>query len=155
MFYLTNPSQKRDYAYLWLTSGSKWVETLRTLKSKIWWVLFVFLLFVPMFVDFVYLNDYLPILRVAFPFWSEKSAMYILSDILFFEGGFLLIFGAVFAGAVLYLAWRPDRLALFVTPVFHWKIVKKEREIPAALIVGLILIAIGIIYISAAIIVNL
>lgn len=115
----------------------------------------MFLLFVPMLIDFVYLNDYLPTMRVVFPFWSERSAMYILSDILFFEGGFLLIFGAVFAGAVLYLAWRPDRLALFVTPVFHWKIVKKEREIPAALIVGLILITVGIIYISAAIIVTL
>jgi hypothetical protein len=42
-------------------------------------------------------------------------------------------------------------LALFVTPVFHSKIVKKEREIPAALIFGLILITVGIIYISVAI----
>ena len=131
------------------------METLRTLKRNIWWMLFVFLLFVPMLIDFVYLNDYLPILQTAFPFWSEKSPIYILSDILFFEGGFLLILGAVFAGAVIYLAWKPDRLKLFVDTVFHWKIVKKEREIPAALIVGLILIAIGIIYISAAIIVNL
>jgi hypothetical protein len=131
------------------------VETLRTLKSNIWWMLFVFLLFVPMLIDFVYLNDYLPILQTAFPFWSERSAIYILSDILFFEGGFLLIFGAVFAGAVIYLAWSPGWMALFVNPVFHWKIVKKEREIPAALIVGLILIAMGIIYISAAIIVTL
>ena len=73
----------------------------------------------------------------------------------FFEDGFLLIFGAVLAGAVIYLAWKTDRLKLFVNPVFHWKIVKKEREIPAALIVGLILIAIVIIYISAAIIVTL
>jgi len=131
------------------------VETLRTLKSNIWWMLFVFLLFVPMLIDFVYLNDYLPILQTVFPFWSERSAIYILSDILFFEGGFLLIFGAVFAGAVLYLAWKPDRLKLFVDPDFHWKIVKKEREISVALIVGLILIAVGIIYISAAIIVTL
>jgi hypothetical protein len=108
-----------------------------------------------MLIDFVYLNDYLPILRAEFPFWSERSAIYILSDILFLEGGFFMVFGAVFAGAVLYLAWRPDRLKLFVDPVFHWKIVKKEREIPAALIVGLILIAIGISYILAAIIVTL
>jgi len=66
-----------------------------------------------------------------------------------------MFFGAVFAGAVLYLAWRPDRLKLFVDPVFHWKIVRNEREIPAALLVGLILIAIGIIYILAAITVTL
>ena len=131
------------------------METLRTLKSNIWWMLFVFLLFVPMLINFVYLNDYLPILQTAFPFWSERSASYILSDILFFEGGFLLVFGAVFAGAVLYLAWSPGWMALFVDPVFHWKIVKKELEIPAALIVGLLIIAIGIIYVSVAIIVTL
>ena len=117
--------------------------------------LFVFLLFVPMLIDFVYINDYLPILRVAFPFWSERSDIYILSDILFFEGGFFLVFGAVFAGAVLYLAWSPGWMALFVDPVFHWKIVKREREIPAALIFGLLMIAIGTIYILAAIIVTL
>lgn len=117
--------------------------------------LFVFLLFVPMLIDFVYINDYLPILRVAFPFWSERSDIYILSDILFFEGGFFLVFGAVFAGAVLYLAGSPGWMALFVDPVFHWKIVKREREIPAALIFGLLMIAIGTIYILAAIIVTL
>jgi len=78
-----------------------------------------------------------------------------LSDILFFEGGFLLVFGAVFAEAVLYLAWSPGWMALFVDPVFHWKIVKKELEIPAALIVRLLIIAIGIIYVSVAIIVTL
>lgn len=115
----------------------------------------MFLLFVPMLIDFVYINDYLPILRVAFPFWSERSDIYILSDILFFEGGFFLVFGAVFAGAVLYLAWSPGWMALFVDPVFHWKIVKREREIPAALIFGLLMIAIGTIYILAAIIVTL
>jgi hypothetical protein len=131
------------------------VEALRTLKSNIWWMLFVFLLFVPMLIDFVYLNDYLPILRIAFPFWSDRSALYVLSDVLFFEGGFFLIFGAAFAGVVLYLAWSPGWMSLFVNPVFRWKIVKKEREIPASLILGLLIIAIGVIYISAAVMVTL
>jgi hypothetical protein len=108
-----------------------------------------------MLIDFVYLNDYLPTMRTAFSSWRERSAIFILSDILFFEGGFFLVFGAVFAGAVLYLAWSPGWMALFVDPVFHWKVVKKEREIPAALIVGLILIVVGIIYISGAIIITL
>ena len=117
--------------------------------------LFVFLLFVPMLIDFVYINDYLPILRVAFPFWSERSDIYILSDILFFEGGFFLVFGAMLAGAVLYLSWSPGWMALFVDPVFHWRIVKKEREIPAALILGFLIMAMGIIYISASVIITL
>jgi amino acid transporter len=46
-------------------------------------------------------------------------------------------------------------VALFVKQVFHWRTVKKAREIPAALIVGLILIGVGIIYISIAIVVTL
>jgi len=131
------------------------VKALRTLKSNLWWMLFVFLLFVPMLIDSVYLNDYLPILRTAFPFWGERSAICILSDILFLEAGFFLIFGAVFAGTVIYLAWSPGWMALFVDPVFHWKIVKKEREIPASLVAGLFIIAVGVVYMSVAILVTL
>jgi hypothetical protein len=145
----------RDHAYLRDAFNNNWVKALRTMKSDLWWLLLVFLLFVPMLIDFVYLNDYLPILRSTFPFWSERSAIYILSDILFFEAGFFLIFGAAFAGAVLYIAWSPGWMSLFVDPVFHWKIVKREREIPASLVVGLIIIAIGMVYILAAIIITL
>jgi hypothetical protein len=146
---------RKDHAYWRDAFDNKWVKALRTLKSDLWWMLFVFLLFVPMLIDFVYLNDCLSILRTAFPFWSERSAIYILSDILFFEAGFFLIFGAMFAGVVLYLAWSPGWMALFVDPVFHWKIVKKEREIPASLVAGLIIIAVGVVYILAAILVTL
>jgi hypothetical protein len=146
---------RKDHAYLRDAFNNKWVKALRTLKSDLCWMLFVFLLFVPLLIDFGYLNDYLPILRKAFPFWSERSAIYILSDILFFEAGFFLIFGAVLAGVVLYLAWSPGWMALFVDPVFHWKIVKKEREIPAALVVGLIIISVGVVYIITAILVTL
>jgi hypothetical protein len=145
----------KDDAYLRDAFNDRWVKALRTMKSNLWWMLFVFLLFVPMLIDFVYLNDYLPILRTAFPFWSERSAAYILSDILFFEAGFFLIFGAVFAGVVLYLAWSPGWMALFVDPVFRWTIIKKEREIPASLVAGLIIIAVGVVYILTAILVTL
>ena len=66
--------------------------------------------------------------------WSHKSDNYILSVILLFEAGILLFFGAMLVGAVLFIAWKLDRLALFVEPVFRWTIIKKEREIPAALL---------------------
>jgi hypothetical protein len=32
------------------------------------------------------------------------------------------------AEAVLFLAWKPDRLALFVEPVFRLTIIEKEKE---------------------------
>jgi hypothetical protein len=81
----------RDYVYLGDTFDNRRVKALRSLKSDLWWLLFVFLLFVPMLIDFVYLNDYLPILQAAIPFWSERPAVYVLSDILFLEAGFFLI----------------------------------------------------------------
>ena len=46
-------------------------------------------------------------------------------------------------------------MALFVDPVFRWRIIKKEREIPAALILGFLVMGTGIIYILAAVIVTL
>ena len=123
------------------------------LKSKIFWIALILLMFVPMVITFAFLDYYVPILQSALTAWRYRSNNLILSDILFFEAGFFLIFGALLAGAVLYLAWSPGWMALFVDPVFHWKIVKKEREIPSALILGFLIMTIGVIYISAAIIV--
>ena len=125
------------------------------LKSKIFWIALILLMFVPMTITFAFLDQYVPILQSALAAWRHRSANLILSDILFFEAGFFLFFGALLAGAVLYLAWSPGWMALFVDPVFHWKIVKKEREIPSALILGFLIMIIGISYISAAIIVAL
>ena len=123
------------------------------LKSKIFWGVLISLMFVPMIITFIFSDDYIPILQSALQSWRFRSDNLILSDILFYEAGFFLIFGAMLAGAVLFLAWKPDRLALFVEPVFRWTIIEKEREIPAALLLGLLLIAMGIIYISTSVIV--
>lgn len=125
------------------------------LKSKIVWIALSLLMFVPMAITFAFSDQYVPILQSALAAWRHRSTNLILSDILFCEAGFFLFFGALFAGAVLYLAWSPGWMALFVDPVFHWKIVKKEREIPSALILGFLIMIIGISYISAAIIVAL
>jgi hypothetical protein len=46
-------------------------------------------------------------------------------------------------------------MALFVDPVFHWKLVKKVREISAALLLGVLVMAMGIAYILVAVIVTL
>lgn len=125
------------------------------LKSKIFWGALILLLFVPMAITFVFADNYIPILQSDLFGWSYRSDNLILSDILFYEAGFFLIFGAMLAGAVLFLAWKPDRLSMFVEPVFRWTIIKKEREVSVALLLGLLLIAMGIIYISASIIVTL
>jgi hypothetical protein len=125
------------------------------LKSKIFWIALILLIFVPLIVTFTFSDYLIPILQSNLLGLSYKSENVIISDILFFEGGFFLVFGAMLAGAVLFISWKPDRLGLFQEPVFRWKIIKKERDIPAALLLGLITIISGIIYISVSIIVTL
>ena len=122
------------------------------LKSKIFWVTLVSLMFIPMVITFIFAGDLIAAFQND---WNFKPGNYILSDILFYEAGFFLLFGAMLAGAVLFLSWKTDRLALFVEPVFRLKIIQKEREIPAALLLGLLMIIIGIIYISTSITISL
>ncbi len=125
------------------------------LKSKIFWIILIPLMFVPMVITFIFADDYIPILQNLLLGWRYRSYNLILSDILFYEAGLFFVIGAMLAGAVLFLAWKPDRLALFLEPVFRWTIIEKEREIPAALLLGLLLIAMGIVYILASVIVML
>ena len=122
------------------------------LKSKIFWVALVSLMFVPMVITFTFAGDLIATFQND---WNFRPGNYILSDILFYEAGFFLLFGPMLAGAVLFLSWKTDRLALFVEPVFRLKIIQKEREIPAALLLGLLMIIIGIIYISISITITL
>ena len=120
------------------------------LKSKIFYITIILLMFIPMVITFAFKDELVTVFPNDF-----RPDNYILSDILFFEAGFFLVFGGMLAGAVLFIGWKPDRLALFLEPVFRWTIIKKEREIPAALLLGLLLICMGIIYISASVIVTL
>ena len=106
------------------------------LKSKIFWIALVLLMCIPVAVTFAFADDYIPILRITLSSLRYRASNLILSDVLFFGAGFFLVFGAKFAGTVLYLSWRPGWMALFVDPVFHWKLVRKVREIPAALLLG-------------------
>ena len=123
---------------------------------KAYWIIFVFLMLSPIAIDAHLVFNYLPILQESFPFWKYKPTYFVLSDILFIEGALLLVAGAVLAGFTLYTMVVPSKLMVeYVKSVFNWKTIKKEHEIPATLKIGLILISVGIIYISAAIIVTL
>jgi len=124
-------------------------------KSRFFWIALVLLMLIPLVITLAFADDYIPILQIALSGWRYRSPNLILSDIFFFEAGFFLIFGAMLAGAVLYLSWSPGWMALFVDPVFHWKIIKKEREIPAALLLGFLVIGMGIVYVLASVIVTL
>jgi hypothetical protein len=129
-----------------------WGRNLR----KAYWVIFVFLILSPIVIDVHLVFNSLPLLQESFPFWEFKPSYFILSDILFIEGAFLLVAGAILAGFTLYTMVVPTKLIVtYVKEVFSWETIKKEHEIPEALKIGLLLISGGITYISTAIIITL
>lgn len=67
-----------------------------------------------------------------------------------------LVFGALVGGVTLYNAWAPTdvRKAQFTEYIWNWKKIREERNFPTGLIVGLALIAVGIVYIFFAILVS-
>ena len=127
-----------------------------TLKRIFYWVLFVFLLFAPMAINFVFTSDILSITQSFFPFWRDRPVTVFLSDILFIEAGVLLVFGALVGGVTLYNAWVPTdvRKAQFTEYIWNWKKIKEERNFPTGLIIGLTVLAVGIIYVLAAMLVS-
>ena len=120
-------------------------------------MLFAAFMFVPMIANFAFLSDIVPVAQRLFPFWTNRSATLILSDVLFVEGAVFLVFGAFIGGVILYNAWVPTdvRKAQFTEYIWNWKKIREERNFPTGIAVGLILIVAGIIYLSAAFIITL
>ena len=108
-----------------------------------------------MIAEFIFVSDILPTAQRIFPFWKGKSSSVFLSDILFIEAGVLILFGALIAGATLYNAWAAldVRKVQFTEYIWNWRQIKKERDSPAGLTFGLILLAVGVAYVLAAILV--
>jgi hypothetical protein len=117
------------------------------------WTLFVILLFAPMIAEFVFASDILPVAQRIFPFWENKPVTVFLSDILFFEAGVFIVFGALIAGTILYNSWAnlDVRKVQFTEYIWNWRKIKEERNSPKGLTLGLTLFAIGIIYVLVAI----
>lgn len=124
-------------------------ETLRALV----WVLFVFLLFTPMIAESVFASDILPFAQRIFPFWDNKPVTVFLSDVLFLEAGVFIFFGALISGAILYNSWAAldVRKVQFTEYIWNLRQMRKERNFPTGLIIGLVFLAVGITYVLAAI----
>ncbi len=109
-----------------------------------------------MIIGFVFASEIIPFAQRVFPFWINKPIHVFLSDLFFMEAGAFLIFGSFLAGVVLYDAWAAldVRKVQFTDYIWNWKKMKEERESPAGLIVGLTILAFGIIYVLVAIAVS-
>ena len=90
--------------------------------------------------------------RECFLIGVTQLLMFFFKDILFIEAAVFLFLGALVGGVTLYNAWAPKdvRLVQFTEYIWNWKKMKEERDIPTGLLVGLALIAFGIIYILVA-----
>ena len=124
-------------------------ETLRALV----WVLSVFLLFTPMMAESVFASNIVPIAQRIFPFWDNKPVTVFLSDVLFLEAGVFIFFGALISGAILYNSWAALDVRKVQFPEYIWNLrqMRKERNFPTGLIIGLVFLAVGITYVLAAI----
>jgi hypothetical protein len=133
------------------------VKNLKTLRSSIWLLVFVLILFIPVVLEFAYLDEYAPILQRAFPFWRYRTTILLLSDLLFLQGGALILFGALVAGVILYNAWGTNKLLFrkYIPAIWNSKVMEQERRTPAGLAIGLILLGSGIIYIIIGIIITI
>jgi hypothetical protein len=117
--------------------------------KRVYWILFFILLLIPIVVDFVFINEILSFAQRVFPYWRYATPNVFLKDILFIEAAVLLFFGALVGGVTLYNAWIPTdvRKAQFTEYIWNWKKMREERDFPTGLVVGLALIAFGIIYV--------
>ncbi len=122
------------------------------MRKRIYWLFFVVLMFVPMIASYVLLPNIVPVARRLFVSWIDRPAILILSDLLFVEGAVFLVFGALIGGTTLYNAWVPTdvRKAQFTDYIWNLKKIKEERDFPTGIVVGLVLIAVGVIYFVAA-----
>ena len=133
------------------------VKNLKKLRSLIWLLAFVSILFVPLVLEFAYLEEYAPILQRAFSFWRYRTTTLLLSDMLFLQGGVLILFGALVAGVILYNAWGTTGLLFrkYIPAIWNTKVMEQERRAPVGLAIGLILLGAGIIYIVVGIIITI
>jgi hypothetical protein len=132
-------------------------KNLKKLRSLIWLLVFVLILFVPMIVEFIYIEDFALIVQRILSFWRNRSTTLVLSDMLFLQGGVLILFGALVAGVILYNAWGTTRLLFrkYISSIWNTKVMEQERRSPTGLLVGLILIGAGIAYILVGIIITI
>lgn len=120
-------------------------------------LVFILILFIPMVLEFVYVDNFASVLQRAFSFWRYRSITLLLSDLLFIQGGALIILGALVAGTILYNAWGTNRLLFrkYISSIWNTKVMEQERRSPVGLAIGLTLLSVGITYILIGIIITI
>jgi hypothetical protein len=116
-------------------------------------LVFILLVFAPIILEFIYLNDFASFLQSVFLYWKNRSNVLLFSDMLFLQGGVLVFLGALVAGVILYNAWGTTKRLFrkYIGSIWNTGVMEKERRSPAGLAVGLILLGAGVAYILVGI----
>jgi hypothetical protein len=129
------------------------VEALKRAKNVVFLLVFILLVFAPIILEFIYLNDFASFLQSVFLYWKNRSNVLLFSDMLFLQGGVLVFLGALVAGVILYNAWGTTKRLFrkYIGSIWNTGVMEKERRSPAGLAVGLILLGAGVAYILVGI----
>ena len=129
------------------------MEALKRAKNVVFLLVFILLVFAPIILEFIYLDDFASFLQNVFPYWKNRSNMLLFSDMLFLQGGVLVFLGALVAGVILYNAWgtTPRLFRKYISSIWNTGVMEKERRSPAGLALGLILLGAGVAYILVGI----
>ncbi len=79
-------------------------------RNIIFLIVFIILLFVPMILEFIFMDGFVSTFQNILPYWRNRSTTLFLSDMLFLRGGIFVVFGALVAGVILYSSWGATRL---------------------------------------------
>ncbi len=120
-------------------------------------MLLVLLLFTPMILEIVFVNDIFLVARRAFAFWENIADLVFLSDLLFIEAAVLILLGALIAGVILYTSWASAdiRQIQFTESIWNWRRIKEERNSATGLAVGLCVLFVGVVYVVVAVAISL
>jgi hypothetical protein len=105
----------------------------------LYWALLILLMLAPLMANFLFISNIYHLAQKAFDYYKIAPANTLLKDILFLEGYFLIVFG-VMSGEYIWRFLRDRKNSRF-------------NEQPKALKLGLILLTLGAIYISTALII--
>jgi len=133
------------------------VKTLNKAQKVAALLIFVLILFTPLIIEYIFIEDFVLTIQRIFTYYRDKTATLVFSDMLFLQGGALILIGVLVAGVILYNAWGTTNLLFrkYIPQIWNTKVMEQERRAPVGVLAGLILIGVGIIYIITGVSITL
>ena len=133
------------------------MKTLNNIQKTAGLLIFILILLIPLILEYTFREDFVLIIQKIFTFWRNRTTTVVLSDMMFLQGGVLILIGTLVTGVILYNAWGTTQLLFrkYISSIWNTKVMAQERRSPVGVLAGLIIIGVGIIYIIIGIIITL